>query len=229
MDGRLSITLYSPKQMSFLHRFILAVVISLVTPAFADYDNITGSQLLHFGVSPSVLGSGGAYLTDTDSLDALPLNPAAAAGRRHYGIHFAYLGLQDATHGFSLSAVFPTGIGVFGFSATGIDSDRYALDQYLNLQLLFAKQISTKYKFAIDMNFDLSRAAVRFPVNFYSDIVVVYESDKPLSTVFGYGEARYGFAIKNFGLPNIVTNSRGRQVWLKPIQLREPPLSPICR
>ena len=206
--------------MSFFHRFILIAVILLGVRAFADYDNITGSQLLYFGVSPSILGSGGAYLTDTDSLDTLPLNPAAAAGRRHYGLHVAYLGLEDATHGFSISAVFPTEIGVFGFSITGIDTGRYALDQYLNLQFLFAKQISTKYKFALDINFDLSRAAVRFPVNFYSDIIVVYESDKSLSSVFGYGEARYGFAIKNFGLPNVVTNARGRQVWLKPIQLR---------
>lgn len=189
--------------------------------SYPNHPNVTGGQLLYLLASPTVIGNGGSYATETRELDALPLNPVIAADRLYQNVNVSYLsGENGEIGGYSLSYTLPTVIGVFSLAHTGFDYGEYNLDQFFNTQILFSKVITTRIKFGFGLNIDYFSQAKEYPLGISLDVSVLYESEKTLESTFGLGGLKIGALVKHLGLPNVVTNANGEEGWLKPTELR---------
>ena len=187
----------------------------------SDYRNTSGGQLLYFMSSPTVTGSGGGYATETEEMDALPLNPVIAAGNLYQSVNVSYLGTPGgAFNGYSLSYSLPRSIGVFSLTHTGLLTEDYGLGDFFNTQVLFSKVISTQFKFGFGLNIDYLESAREIPLGVSLDVSVLYEAKKTLKKGFGFGDLKVGGLIKHLGAPNIVTNSEGDEGWLRPTEIR---------
>ena len=211
--------------MNKVLRFML-LSLSLLGYLNAGYLNSTGGQLTYFLASPTAIGNGGGFATESQELDALPLNPIIAAAKLYQSINISYLGgFDDNLHGYSLSYSLPTIIGVFSLTHTSLLAKNYPLGDFFNTQIIFSKTISTKIKFGFGLNLDYLARAKANPFGISLDISTLYES-KPGeggAQMFGFRDFKFGLLIKHLGLPNLITNASGsaaQEAWLKPLELR---------
>ena len=200
---------------------LFLTLIGIINHSFPAYQNVTGGQLLYFLSSPTVMGNAGAYATESEELDALPLNPIVAAGRLYHNVNFSYLqNFDEGANGYSVSYTLPTVIGEFSLIHSGLLTTAYGLDNFFNLQILFSKIISTEFKFAFGLKATYLPMAKESPFGVVANVSLLYESKKALKEKFGFGDLKLGALVKNLGLPNIVTNAAGEEGWLEPIEIR---------
>ena len=93
--------MHSLKQYLFKKSFFFSFLFVLSSiKLFAGYQGVRGTQLIYFGLSPTIAGSGGVILNSEQNIDSLGLNPMAAAGLKNIVVNAAYSGL-DAKDSYS--------------------------------------------------------------------------------------------------------------------------------
>ena len=214
------------KKLFFSFLFIL-----LSVRLFAGYQGVKGTQLIYFGLSPTITSSGGVILNTEQNMDSLGLNPMTAAGLKNIVVNTAYSGLNAkdnySNNNFALSLSVPTKLGVFSLFTSHYINNREMGDYYQNTQVIFSKEISTKFKtgFALNINaIGLPESSI--PLGIYLNGGIAYRnkdfsfsSANPKLSNLGFFNPAFSILVKGVGLPIVYKTSEGQKI-LNPGNLR---------
>ena len=190
-----------------------------ITFVFPQRRGISGSDLLSISFSPTVLAQGGSYLTELNTFDAIVYNPAIGADKILFqSLSFSGLYGGEQTGGFSFIYKIPKIIGNHSVAINYLQAKRLELDEYINFQYIFSKEISKKHFFGLSVQSDIAPAADLIPFGLFANFVFVYKSKSYIKKNAGFGDFRFSLAIENIGLPIVYSSDQNDIV--KPLSMR---------
>ena len=148
----------------------------------------TGESSLRLPLTPSVAGTGEAFVADTTSLQSMRLNPANGAARTTYGVLFSHTAWIQDTRMDLLTVAAPFSFGALSFSAANTAVDNIEVRQIPGppigtfssesafFQLTYAAEITSQFRIGIAPKYLYEKIYVDEATGFGVDAGAVYLS-----------------------------------------------------